>query len=176
MTTEITEQTTSSAAPAESLEQDADRASYKRATALAARIVDQVQALPDTVEARRELGTDTYGVRLHFGTGLTAGRGVLETAGIVDTEVTRDDVRDDVVWIEAHATVDGLPLIARALTNTADADQLLVASDAAEDPEVTQPIPTVGMSPTAVTVPVVFAVRTLAAVNAGTAAAPESDA
>ncbi|MEU5908906.1 MULTISPECIES: hypothetical protein [Actinomycetes] len=168
MTTEITEQTT----PTDPL-----RTTYMAATALAARLVDQAQILPDTVETRRELGTDTYGVRLHYGTGLTAGRGVLKTAAAVDTEVTRDDVRDDVVWIEAHATVDGIPLIARALTNTADADQLLAASDEAEDPEATQQIPTVDTSPTAVpalSVPGIFAVRPLAAMKA--ASSSESDA
>ncbi|MFE7236135.1 hypothetical protein ACFVAF_37085 [Streptomyces sp. NPDC057596] len=166
MTTEITEQTTPTA-PAQSLEQDTTRASYARATALAARLVDQAQVLPDTVETRRELGTDTYGVRLHFGTGLAAGRGVLETAGIVDAEVTRDDVRDGVVWIEVRATVDGIPLIARALTNTADADQLLATSDTAEDSEATQPIPTVGTSSTALPVPGIYAVRPLTAVKSG---------
>ncbi|MFF9123216.1 hypothetical protein ACF09J_07940 [Streptomyces sp. NPDC014889] len=157
MTTEITEQTT----PTNPL-----RTAYLAAAALVARLVDQVEVIPDTAEARRELGTDTYGARLHFGTGLAAGRGVLETAAIVDAEVTRDDVRDGVVWIEVHTTVDGIPLIARALTNTADADELLAAGDTAEDPETTQPIPTVSTSPTAITVPAIFAVRPLATMKA----------
>ncbi|WP_073946482.1 hypothetical protein [Streptomyces kebangsaanensis] len=161
MNTEITEQPTST---------DPLRPAYLAAAALAARLVDQVQILPDAIEAHRGLGTDTYGVRLHYGTGLTAGRGVLETAGIVEAEVTREDVVVDAVWIECRTTVDGIPLIARALTTTADADQLLPKSDMAE---AAQPVPAASASPAAVEVPAVFAIRPLAAMKTSTVGTDE---
>ncbi|MFF9215571.1 hypothetical protein [Streptomyces viridosporus] len=141
--------------PTAPTDQDTARSSYQRARALADQLVTRVTVLPDSIETRRELGTDDdFGIRLHFGTGLAAGRGVLETATIAETEVLRDDIPHGGVWIEARATLEGIPLIARALTDTADADQLLQSAD--PDTTTTQPIPTpptVGTSPSSVVVP-----------------------
>ncbi|MFF7901224.1 hypothetical protein ACFZCV_20865 [Streptomyces sp. NPDC007920] len=156
MTTEITEQTTPTKPP---------RTAYQAAAALAAELVDQAQVLPDSVEVHRDYGTDIYGVRLHYGTGLTAGRGVLETASIVDTEITREDVVAG-VWVECRTTIDGIPLIARALLDPSDAGQLLTTADTADEPEQTQPAPTADTSPTAVTAPAAITVRPLADVKA----------
>jgi hypothetical protein len=103
----------------------AQRSAYKRASALAARIVDRLTILPRDVEVRSEVG-GAYGLRLHFGAGRTAARGVLEVAGIADTDPTRDASSAGLgVYIECHATVEGIPLIARALVTQDDADQLL---------------------------------------------------
>ncbi|MFB7597207.1 hypothetical protein [Streptomyces sp. NPDC056160] len=142
----------------------ADRAAYQHAKTAADQLVDRMQALPDTVETRRELGSvGVYGIRLHFGTGLAAGRGVLEVAGIADAEVTRDTARDGVTtWIELHTVLDGIPLIARALTTRADADQLLHHTDTSAP---TPPIPTDGTSPAAL-MPDVIAVANAAASGA----------
>ncbi len=167
-------QPTTTTAPTE---QDTGRAAYQRAKAVADRLVDQVTVLPTSVETHRYLTRDAFAVRLHFGTGLAAGRGVLTAAALVDAEVTRDNERD-VVWIEAHATVDGIEVIARSLVNAEDADELLppadtvAAEETAEDPtEVTQPMPAVGTDPAAITAPAIFAVRPLASMKV---VAPES--
>ncbi|MYS44066.1 hypothetical protein GTY23_23105 [Streptomyces sp. SID5998] len=140
----------------------ADRAAYQRAKTVSDQLLDQVQVLPDTVETRREMGTDAYGIRLHFGTGLTAGRGVLEVAAVADAEVSRDDARDGITWIELHTRLHGVPLIARALTTRADADQLLQQTPATP----AQPIPTVGTTPTDVVAPAMVPVISLAKAHA----------
>ncbi|MFF9285452.1 hypothetical protein [Streptomyces griseosporeus] len=145
MTAQITDPTPTTA--------DQPRSLYEAARALADRIVAQLTVLPDSVEAHREFGANHFGVRLHFGTGLAAGRGVLETAALADAEVTREDSTHagqiTGVWIELHTSLDGIPLIARALTSTEDADQLLLADDA----ETTQPIPTPATAPVPPTSP-----------------------
>lgn len=133
-------------------EQTAQRAAYKRASAAAARIVNRLTVLPRDVEARGELG-GTYGLRLHFGAGITAGRGVLEVAAITDAEVSRDASASGMgVWIECQTQVDGIPLIARALLAQENADQLLqdIPAPAVTVPEATPPTPT---APTAQPVP-----------------------
>ncbi|MFF9269137.1 hypothetical protein EF913_28500 [Streptomyces sp. WAC04189] len=170
--------------PTEPGEQGAGRAAYERARALADRLVAEVHILPTSVDIHRYLTAEAFAVRLHFGTGLDAGRGVLAAAALFGAEVLRDDQRHDVgwggvVWIETQTIVDGVEVLARALTNTEDADALLPpttlapAEESAEAPgEVTQPISTVGTDPAAITVPAIAAVRPLAAMNT---AAAESD-
>ncbi|MCX4622838.1 hypothetical protein [Streptomyces albogriseolus] len=152
-----------------------DRRSYERARELADRVVGQVPTLPNAAEVHRSFALDTFEARLHFGAGLTAGRGVLETAALTDAEVTREDKHDDRgqlsgVWIGVRTVVDGVPLSAWALASEADADQLLHTSpapaDADEtesDTEVTQPLPTVGTGPGDVVIPAVIPVTPLAA-------------
>lgn len=151
----------------ETPEQSVDRASYEHAKTLADQIVGRVKVLPDSIETRRELGTDTYGIRLHYGTGLSAGRGVLETAAVTDADVIRDDIdrggHVTGVWVELRTTFEGVPLIARALTTVEDADRLMPDSDCTT---ATQPIPTVGTSPSAVVVPAVIPVVPLPAMKA----------
>ncbi|MFF9279573.1 hypothetical protein [Streptomyces griseosporeus] len=170
MTTQITEATPT--------KPDQSRTSYEAARALADRIVAQLTVLPDSVETHREFGTDTFAVRLHFGTGLAAGRGVLETATLADTEVTREDSTHagqiTGVWIELHTSLDGIPLIARALTSTEDADQLLLPDDG----ETTQPMPAPAAapvpptSPASVFPPAVSVVVPLATLSQDAAAVP----
>lgn len=119
------------------------RAAYKRASALADRIVDRLTVMPRDVEARGEFG-GTYGLRVHFGTGLPAGRGVLAVAGIADAEPTRDTSDSGLgVYVECRAEVDGIHLIARALLTPDDADQLLQQTPTAAltVPEATPPTP-----------------------------------
>lgn len=180
MTINSTQPTTTT--PTESVEQEQGRAAYERARALADRLVDQVPVVPDTVAARRELGTDGYNALLHFGTGLAAGHGVLKVAALVDANPVRDDVRPGTVWIEVHATVHGVPLIARALTNTVDADVLLPhateapAEETAEAPgEVTQPMPTVSTDPATAVVPAITPVFPRAAMAAAATPVAQDD-
>ncbi|WP_320784137.1 hypothetical protein [Streptomyces sp. CRN 30] len=160
-------------------DQDTARASYQRARALADRLVGQMPVLPNAIDIHRALDRDAFGVRLHFGTGLDAGRSVLQLATLTDTEVLREDTRD-VVWIEARTTVDGVALIGRALTNTEDADQLLPRTATAQDPDTTeeptattQPTPTATASPVGIAIPALVPVRALAAMKT---AAPETTA
>ncbi|WP_326780397.1 hypothetical protein OG481_09635 [Streptomyces longwoodensis] len=105
--------------------QSPDRSAYKRASATAEGILDQLTALPRGVEICGQFAGG-YGVRLHFGSGLTAARGVLEVAGITGAEPTRDASAQGLgIYVELYATVEGVPLVARALLDQADADQLL---------------------------------------------------
>ncbi|MEV6121426.1 hypothetical protein AB0M23_12990, partial [Streptomyces sp. NPDC052077] len=110
--------------------QDAARAAYERARTLAERLVAQAAGVPNSIETYREHGTDRYGVRLHVGTGLAAGRGVVQIATVADAEVTRDAGRDSSAWLEVRTVVDGVSLIARALVQDADAERLLTAGPA----------------------------------------------
>ncbi|WP_228916789.1 hypothetical protein [Streptomyces sp. DH20] len=148
-----------------------DRRSYERARELADRVVEQVPTLPNAAEVHRSFALDTFEARLHFGAGLTAGRGVLETAALTDAEVTREDKHDDRgqlsgVWIGVRTVVDGVPLSAWALASEADADQLLPTEDTSDsqaesDTEVTQPLPTVSTGPGDVVIPAVTPVTPL---------------
>jgi hypothetical protein len=156
------EQATQATTSTDTDTQAAARASYDWARKLAAQLVTLAGVLPDSIETRRELGTDTYGIRLHFGTGLTAGRGVLTTAEVTETEVLRDDTTS-CVWIELRTTYKGVPLIARALATAEDADTLLQPSATNDE---TQPIPTVGTSPSDVVAPAIFVVKPLAVAHA----------
>ncbi|MDT6983696.1 hypothetical protein ACFSUJ_11980 [Streptomyces lusitanus] len=154
-----------------------DRRSYERARTLTDHIVEQVPTLPNAAEVHRSFALDTFEARIHFGAGLTAGRGVLETAALTDTEVTREDKHDargqlTGVWIGLRTVVDGVPLSAWALTSEADADQLLPTEDTSNsgddsqtesDTEVTQPLPTVGTGPGDVVIPAVIPVTPLSA-------------
>ncbi|MEU9661871.1 hypothetical protein [Streptomyces chartreusis] len=174
-------QPTAPTAPPEAIAEDAIRASYQRARTLADRLVGLGQVIPTAVETYRYVGTDDYALRLHFGTGLDAGRGFLAVAAHANTEVTRDDTRaadwSGVVWIETEGTVDGVHVIARALLNTEEADLLLPRADTDPVPEaaetaveVTQPIPAVSTNPGGVVVPAITPVAPLSAVH--TPAAP----
>ncbi|MFG2679236.1 hypothetical protein [Streptomyces sp. NPDC048392] len=166
-------QPTTTTAPAATATQIAGRASYHRARALADWLVDQVPTLPTAAEAHRSFALDSYEARLHFGAGFIAGRGVLETAALTDTEPTREEKRDDQgslvgYWIGLRTVVDGVPLSAWALTNPADADELLqeTADATAETAgEATQPMPTVGTGPADIVAPAVTVVRPLTAVK-----------
>lgn len=118
-------QATTPTASTRTAQQAAQRAALQRARAAADRIVDRISVLPRDVEIRGDFG-GAYGIRLHFGAGLTAARGVLATAGAADVQPTRDTSEAGYgVYIECTAKVDGIPLIARALVTPADADQLL---------------------------------------------------
>ncbi|MEU0458355.1 hypothetical protein ABZ322_36495 [Streptomyces sp. NPDC006129] len=167
------EQATQATTLTDTHDQDADREPYNRARKLADQLATLAQVLPDSIETRRELGTNTYGIRLHFGTGLAAGRGVLATADVTDADVIRDNTEGNGyisgVWIELRTTYKGVPLIARALTTAEEADTLLQPNTTSED---TQPVPTVGTSPSAVVAPAIFPVTPLAAMNTGR---PESE-
>jgi len=176
-------QPTTSTAPPEANAQDAIRASYQRARVLADRLVGLGKVIPTSVEVYRYLGADDFSARLHFGTGLEAGRGLLAVARHSDVEPTRDDERaaewwGGVVWIEAQAIVDGVQVIARALLNVEQADLLLPRADTAEAAEsateATQPIPVASTDPSAV--PAVTPVMPLAAVHTPAAPAPEAGA
>lgn len=167
--------------PTETVEQDRGRTAYERARALADRLVAKVQVLPTSVDIHRYLTADAFAVRLHFGTGLDAGRGVLAAATLLDADVLRDDQRHDVgwggvVWIETQTIVDGIEVLARALTNTEDADALLPppTKAPAETPgEVTQPMPTVSTDPATAVVPAITPVLPLSAKT--TAAVAQDD-
>lgn len=174
-------QPTARTAPPEATAEDAIRASYQRARSLADKLVGLGQVIPTSVEVYRYLGADDFAVRLHFGTGLEAGRGILAVARHSDTEPTRDDERaaewwGGVVWIEAQAIVDGVQVIARALLNVEQADLLLPRPDTTEASEgaaeATQPIPVASTDPSAI--PAVTPVMPLA--TAHTPAAPEAGA
>lgn len=158
------EQATQATTPVDTHEQEVVRAAYDWARKLAHQLVAHADVLPDSIETRRELGSDIYGIRLHFGTGLTAGRGVLAIADATDADVIRDQAEGNGymagVWIELRTTYKGVPLIARALATAEDADTLLQPS--ATNDEM-QPVPTVGTSPS--DVPAIFAVKPLATVN-----------
>lgn len=175
-------QPTTSPAPPEANAQDAIRASYKRARTLADRLVGLGQVIPNSVEVHHYLGADDFSVRLHFGTGLDAGRGLLAVARHIDAEPTRDDGRAanwrGVVWIETQGTVDGVQVIARALLNVEDADLLLPRPDTIEasegTTEATQPIPVASTDPGAV--PAVTPVMPLATAHTPAAPAPEAGA
>lgn len=144
------EQATQATTPTASAETTAladPRAAYKRVAGIAQRITDRLTiVMPNAVEVYRE---GTYGIRLHFGLGLAAGRGVLEVARIADVEATRDSKSfDDEAWIECRAVVDGAHLVARALLTRADADELMQQtpppppSDEADTPPTAeQPVP-----------------------------------
>jgi hypothetical protein len=165
-------QATHAAAPA-AQEASASRASYERARALADRLVDQLPILPNAIEAHRSFALDSFEVRLHFGAGLTAGRGLLEAAAVTDTEVTREDKHDRHgrlvgSWLNARTVMDGVPVSAWALTTEEDADQLLHATPTVEDTtaaerdaEVTQPMPTVGTDPASIVAPAISPVSPL---------------
>lgn len=178
--TEITEPANPPTTP------NAIRASYQRARTLADRLVGLGEVIPTAVETYRYLGAEDFSLRLHFGTGIDAGRGLLTVATLANTEVTRDDERaadwyGGVVWIETQGTVDGVQVIARALLNTEEADQLLPRTDTPPTAEategtgeVTQPIPTVSTNPGGVVVPAVTPVMPLAAVHTPATPAPEA--
>ncbi|MET9729745.1 hypothetical protein ABZZ79_03460 [Streptomyces sp. NPDC006458] len=168
-------QATQPTAPA-AHETGASRASYERARVLADRLVAQLTTLPTAVEVHRSFALDSFEVRLHFGAGMTAGRGLLEAAAAIDTEVTREDKYDQRsrlvgCWLLARTVMDGVPVSAWALASEDDADQLLQATPTDEDTATseadtaaTQPIPTVGTDPAAIVAPAMTAVRTLASV------------
>lgn len=121
-------------------EQSTQRGTYRRAWAAAERIVDRLADLPRDVEVRADLGS-SYSVRLHFGTGPAAARGVLAVAGITDAEATRDDSSAGLgVYVECEANVDGVHLIARALVTPADAEQLLQQTPPAPAAPAAQPV------------------------------------
>jgi hypothetical protein len=142
---QATQATTPTASPESSVLND-PRAAYKRVAGIAQRIIDRLTTvMPNAVEVYRE---GTYGIRLHFGLGLTAGRGVLEVARIADVEATRDaTMAGTEAWIECRANVEGVHLVARALLTRADADQLMQRTPPlapAEDdtaPAADQPVP-----------------------------------
>ncbi|MFI1723877.1 hypothetical protein [Streptomyces sp. NPDC020489] len=105
------------------------RAAYKRAEAVAQRIVDRLTSvMPNAVELCRD--RDTYGIRVHFGLGLAAGRGVLELAALAGAEVTRDAIVSE-AWLECRTLVEGVPLVARALLKGDEADRLLLSTEPA---------------------------------------------
>lgn len=122
-------QATTPTASAQATQLAGPRAAYQRADAAAQRVVDRlVSVMPNAVELCRDL--DTYGIRIHFGLGLAAGRGVLEVAEIADAEVTRDPIASE-AWIECRTRVEGIHLVARALLTGDDADHLLLSSESA---------------------------------------------
>ncbi|WP_392967272.1 hypothetical protein [Streptomyces sp. LN245] len=142
------------------------RAAYRRASALAARIVEQLPVLPRAIEQFEELGGTAYGVRLWFGTSLDAGRAVLEVAAQADADVVKDPTPSG-VFVETHAAIDGVPIIARALLSTADAAQL--SGD--PDPAPTSEDPTEALSaaePVRLGASVIAVVPVVAAVAGGT--------
>ncbi|WP_435218331.1 hypothetical protein [Streptomyces sp. bgisy034] len=102
--TETTEPATPPAEP------DVERAAYKNASALMARIVDQLKTLPRSTAVVGDL--TGFRVRLNFGTNEPAG--VLEFAAIADTELNRDSTIHG-CWLEARATIEGIPVCAEAL-------------------------------------------------------------
>ncbi|MCX4993795.1 hypothetical protein [Streptomyces longwoodensis] len=124
--------------------QSPERTAYKRASATTEGILDQLTALPRSVEICAEFAGG-YGARLHFGSGITAARGVLEVAGITGTEPTRDTSAQGLgIYLELHATVEGISLVARALLDRAEADQLLQQTPepaAEETAPVAPPVP-----------------------------------
>jgi hypothetical protein len=121
------------------------RTAYKRVAGIAQRVTDRLTTvMPNAVEVYREAGA--YGIRLHFGLGLTAGRGVLEVAHIADVEATRDpkNLINSEAWIECRALVEGVHLVARALVTKADADQLMQQTPPPavdEETPAAQPVP-----------------------------------
>jgi len=116
------DEATQATTPTASTTLTTDRASYQRAAAVATRIVGRLAVFPRAVETYADF--TGHAIRLHFGTGLTAGRGVLETADIADTEVTRDESTYG-VFVECTTTIEGIPLVARALLTQDDADELM---------------------------------------------------
>ncbi|MFE3855229.1 hypothetical protein ACFXPN_29360 [Streptomyces griseorubiginosus] len=124
---QATQATTPTASTESSVLND-PRAAYKRVAGIAQRIIDRLTTvMPNAVEVYREPGTSgVYGIRLHFGLGIAAGRGVLGVARIADVVAIRDSKHLGAeAWIECRAVVDGAPLVARALVTTDDADQLM---------------------------------------------------
>ncbi|MFF3891340.1 hypothetical protein [Streptomyces sp. NPDC001914] len=117
------------------------RAAYRRASALAGRIVNQLSVMPRAIEQFTEVGSCVYRVRLWFGYGLDAGRAVLEVAEQADAEVVQDRTASG-VFVEARASMDGIPIIARALLTKSEAAKLSDES-APTDEEPLDPAPTV---------------------------------
>lgn len=123
-----------------------DRASYQRAAALATRLVERLAVLPRAVETHADF--TGHSIRLHFGTGITAGRGVLEVARIADAEADRDEASSCAGdWVECRTVIEGVPVVARALLTKADADTLLEQTPAPAAPAA-QPV-RLGASPVA---------------------------
>ncbi|MEU9400602.1 hypothetical protein [Streptomyces sp. NPDC048242] len=110
---------------------DVERAAYKRAAAVADRIVAQLPSLPRMVAVVGDLAG--FRIRLNFGTGNADG--VLQFAAVADTEVVRAPSRDG-VWVEARATVEGIPVCAEVLMSGEAA-----AVFEAEAPKAVRPVP-----------------------------------
>ncbi|WP_406157681.1 hypothetical protein [Streptomyces canus] len=144
------EQATQATTPTASTETTAladPRAAYKRVADIAQRIIDRLTTvMPNAVEVYREAGA--YGIRLHFGLGHTAGRGVLEVAHIADVEATRDSTMVGTeAWIECRAVVEGVHLVARALVTQEDADQLMQRTTAPPAPDEADTPPAADQQP-----------------------------
>ncbi|QJT01764.1 hypothetical protein G9272_16795 [Streptomyces asoensis] len=116
------------------------RASYDRATALAARLVDRSRVLPMSVDVATFGGP--YIVRLHFGPGLEAGRAVLDIASTADGDAVRDEAASCTGdWIECRTVIDGVPVVARALLTKAHADELMQQTPPTPAAPAAQPVP-----------------------------------
>jgi len=87
-----------------------ERLAYKQASAVTDRIVDKLKTLPRSAAVIGDL--TGFRIRLNFGT--NDATGVLQFAEIADTEASRDH-NGFGVWLEARATVEGIPVCAEVL-------------------------------------------------------------
>ncbi|MGW4300374.1 hypothetical protein ACWEHT_11415 [Streptomyces sp. NPDC004646] len=101
---------TTAETPSVVLPLDAERAAYKRAAAVADRIVAQLPTLPRSVAVVGDL--TGFRIRINFGT--NEPDGVLEFAAVADTEVVRQPSEHG-IWVEARASIDGVPVCAEVL-------------------------------------------------------------
>ncbi|MGW3110517.1 hypothetical protein [Streptomyces sp. NPDC001091] len=108
-----------------------ERAAYKRASAVADRIVAQLSTVPRMVAV---VG-DVNGFRLRFNFGTGPADGVLQFAAIADTEVRRAPSQHG-VWMEARATIEGIPACAEVLMS----DEAAAEFEADQAP-MAQPVP-----------------------------------
>ncbi|MFC8521136.1 hypothetical protein [Streptomyces sp. NPDC057257] len=106
---QATQATTPTASP-EPIPPTAERAAYKHASAVLDRIVAKLDSLPRTAAVVGDL--TGFRLRLNFGTNDPAG--VLEFATVADVETKRDEIGSG-VWMEARATVEGVPVCAEVL-------------------------------------------------------------
>lgn len=127
-------------------ELDADRAAYRHAADVALALVDQLTILPRGVAVIGDL--TGYRVRLNYGTNQPAG--VTEFAKTTGVDAVRDTSVHG-VWLEARATIDGVPVCAEVLMSpeTAAAFQAERRPTGPLILQKTQAIPTVEQPPAA---------------------------
>jgi hypothetical protein len=132
---------------------------------LADGIVDQLTVLPHAIEQYEDFG-GVYGIRLHFGNDLDAGCGVLEVAALADADVLRDPVASG-VWVETHATIEGVNVIARALLTKDAVDAL--DDDPVPDTDTVPEEPAIPPPPAAEPVPLYATVLPVVPITAAIA-------
>lgn len=155
-------------------EHEAQGPSLQQAHALAGRIIAQLTTQPRDIELRREFHGE-YSIAVFWSHDVS---GVAALAAWADTtwSLNRSDTSTG-VYAEARSRVDGVAVWAWTLLSRPEADEaqqlltppatesVLAQVPAAPDATATQPTPTVGTSPSFVTVPAVLPLATMSATS-----------